>query len=68
MASDQGRERILGVALTPGEEPLQQLGVGPAAHRAEGVERPDVPEDAAGRSPVHRNGPPRFAVRTLYSG
>src|ERR1700678_4433139 len=53
MARDQGRERILGVAIAPREEPLEQLGVGPATHRPEGVECMDVPEDAASRFVIH---------------
>ena len=54
---------ILRVVAGAGEEPLQQLGVGQAAQRAEGVERPHVAQDAAGRSRVHPDSPPRFAVR-----
>ena len=45
VAMDQGRERILGVLSTPGEEQLQQLGVSQPTERSEGVERPDLPEE-----------------------
>ena len=48
MAMHQGREGILGVVPGPGEEELQQLGVGQAAERPEGVERPDLTEGTPG--------------------
>ena len=63
VAMHQGRERVLGVVATPGEEPIQQLGVGQAAQRAQRVKRPDLAQDAPGRSHVHPDSPPRVSVR-----
>ncbi len=54
MAMDQDSERILGDVSFAGQESLQQLGLGHAAERPQGVERLDLSEDDLCRSSLHR--------------